>query len=50
LTDIVIDNSDASDRNGIKKPRIHNTDTRMPDLAASTRLAQNIVDTIAAGE
>jgi LPPG:FO 2-phospho-L-lactate transferase len=50
LTDIVIDNSDAADRNGIKKPRIHNTDTRMPDLAASTRLAQNIVDTIAAGE
>lgn len=49
LTDIVIDNSDADDAVGIRKPWIHVTDTRMPDLAASTRLAQVIVDAIAHG-
>jgi LPPG:FO 2-phospho-L-lactate transferase len=50
LTDIVIDTSDLSDQNGGKKPRIHVTDTRMPDLVASTRLAQTVVDLIGKGE
>ncbi|HKY48930.1 MAG TPA: 2-phospho-L-lactate transferase [Acidimicrobiia bacterium] len=49
LTDIVIDNSDADDAVGIRKPWIHVTDTRMPDLAASTRLAQVLVDAIGHG-
>jgi LPPG:FO 2-phospho-L-lactate transferase len=49
LTDIVIDNSDADDAVGVKKPWIHVTDTRMPDLAASTRLAQVIVNAIGNG-
>jgi LPPG:FO 2-phospho-L-lactate transferase len=49
LTDIVIDNADADDATGVKKPRIHVTDTRMPDLAASTRLAQVIVEAIGIG-
>lgn len=49
LTDIVIDNTDVNDRTGVKKPRIHVTDTRMPDQVASTRLAQTIVDAIGNG-
>jgi LPPG:FO 2-phospho-L-lactate transferase len=47
LTDIVIDNADADDALGVKKPRIHVTDTRMPDLAASTKLAEVVVETLA---
>ena len=46
LTDIVIDNSDVDDAAGAKNPLIHLTDTRMPDLAASTRLAQSVLDAI----
>jgi LPPG:FO 2-phospho-L-lactate transferase len=46
LTDLVIDDADASDRNGVRRPAIHLTDTRIPDLVSSTRLAQTIVDLI----
>jgi LPPG:FO 2-phospho-L-lactate transferase len=44
LTDIVVDATDANDRAGVGRPRMHVTDTRMPDLTASVRLAQTIVD------
>jgi LPPG:FO 2-phospho-L-lactate transferase len=46
LTDILIDNSDADDAAGATNPRVHLTETRMPDLAASTRLAQSVLDAI----
>jgi len=50
LTDLVIDSSDVDDANGVKRPRIHVADTRMPDLASSTRLAQVIVDAVGKGD
>jgi LPPG:FO 2-phospho-L-lactate transferase len=46
LTDILIDNADSDDAAGVKKPKVHVTDTRMPDLAGSTRVAQVVVDAI----
>lgn len=49
LTDIVVDNADADDALGVKKPRIHVTDTRMPDLAASTKLAEVVIEALAHG-
>ena len=49
LTDIVIDNADADDALESRRPRIHVTDTRMPDLAASTRLAEVIVEAVGNG-
>jgi LPPG:FO 2-phospho-L-lactate transferase len=49
LTDVVVDATDANDRAGTGKPRMHVTDTRMPDLTASVRLAHTIVDLLSAG-
>ena len=49
LTDLVIDNTDADDASGISKPWIHVADTRMPDLEASTRLAETIVKAVGNG-
>jgi LPPG:FO 2-phospho-L-lactate transferase len=46
LTDLVIDSADAADASKVSVPRIHVTDTRMPDLVASTRLAQAVVDLV----
>lgn len=46
LTDLVIDEADAADAETIRAPLIHVTDTRMPDLTASTRLAQTIADLV----
>lgn len=43
LTDLVIDESDANDDRG-KRPRIHTSDTRMDDLAASTKLAARVLE------
>ncbi|MGH8929019.1 MAG: 2-phospho-L-lactate transferase [Acidimicrobiia bacterium] len=44
VTDMIIDDADSADRVGLRRPRVHVTDTRMPDLAASTKLAQTVVD------
>ena len=49
LTDLLIDNSDGDDAIGARKPGIHVTDTRMPDLEASTRLAEMIVKAVGNG-
>ena len=49
LSDLVIDDSDTDDARLVNKPRIHMTDTRMPDLAASTRLAEMIVKAVGNG-
>jgi LPPG:FO 2-phospho-L-lactate transferase len=49
LTDIVVDSTDADDADGVTKPWIHVTDTRMPDLAASTRLAEMIFKAVGNG-
>lgn len=44
LNDIVIDQSDAAEATASGPPRIHLTDTRMPDMEGSMRLAQFVVD------
>lgn len=49
LTDLVIDNTDADDASEVTKPWIHVTDTRMPDLDASTRLAEMIIKAVGSG-
>jgi LPPG:FO 2-phospho-L-lactate transferase len=46
LTDLVIDEADAGDAMRISSPRIHVTDTRMPDQSASTRLAQSVAELV----
>lgn len=46
LTDLLIDGADAADAKGVSMPRIHVTDTRMPDVEASTRLAKTVVDLV----
>ena len=44
LTDMLIDQSDVDDVVGGARPRIHLTDTRMPDLEGSVKLAQTVVN------
>lgn len=46
LTDLVIDQADAADTNKVRGLRIHVTDTRMPDLEASARLANSVTDLV----
>lgn len=46
ITDLVIDSADAADADKIRVPLIHVTDTRIPDLTSSTRLAQTIADLV----
>ena len=43
LTDLLIDESDHEVETG-KRPRIHTADTRMDDLAASTKVAQRVLE------
>jgi LPPG:FO 2-phospho-L-lactate transferase len=43
LTDLFIDSSDRAERHRLSGPRIHHSDIRVPDLAASTRLAETLL-------
>jgi 2-phospho-L-lactate transferase/gluconeogenesis factor (CofD/UPF0052 family) len=47
LTDIVIDSVDSEEAIAAGQTRIEVTDTRMTDLAASTRLARFLLDSVA---
>lgn len=49
LTDVVIDDTDRADRPRLSSVRVHVTNTRMEDLAASIRLAQSVVDVLSDG-
>jgi LPPG:FO 2-phospho-L-lactate transferase len=44
LTDLFIDSSDRAQRHRLLGPRIHVADIRIPDLAASTRLAEALLE------
>jgi LPPG:FO 2-phospho-L-lactate transferase len=44
LTDMVIHDSDSREAEGTSRPRIHLTETRMPDMEGSIKLAQTVVD------
>ncbi|MGQ0849277.1 MAG: 2-phospho-L-lactate transferase [Actinomycetota bacterium] len=47
LTDLLIDPIDGADASRPGRPRIHVADTRMPDLAGSTRVGQTLVEIVA---
>jgi hypothetical protein len=41
---MVIHDSDSREAEGTSRPRIHLTETRMPDMEGSIKLAQTVVD------